>query len=73
MKKADNFNPGQWLVENKITSQSNLNEDILSQEKQMVFKDITRIINQELTSSESTRDSLVKLKDYIDNLLESDF
>ena len=27
MKKADNFNPGNWLVENKITFQSNLNEN----------------------------------------------
>jgi hypothetical protein len=27
MKKADNFNPGKWLVENKITSQSRLNEN----------------------------------------------
>jgi len=26
MKKADNFNPGQWLVENKLTNQSQLNE-----------------------------------------------
>jgi hypothetical protein len=26
MKKADNFNPGSWLVENKITFQSRLNE-----------------------------------------------
>jgi hypothetical protein len=26
MKKADNFNPGKWLVENKITKQSRLNE-----------------------------------------------
>jgi hypothetical protein len=26
MKKADNFNPGKWLVENKITFQSRLNE-----------------------------------------------
>jgi hypothetical protein len=26
MKKADNFNPGKWLIENKITSQSKLNE-----------------------------------------------
>ena len=24
MKKADNFNPGQWLVENKLTSSSKL-------------------------------------------------
>ena len=27
MKKADNFNPGKWLVENKITTQSKLNEN----------------------------------------------
>ena len=27
MKKADNFNPGKWLVENKITTQSRLNEN----------------------------------------------
>jgi len=26
MKKADNFNPGKWLVENKVTTQSRLNE-----------------------------------------------
>jgi hypothetical protein len=26
MKKADNFNPAKWLVENKLTSQSKLNE-----------------------------------------------
>jgi hypothetical protein len=27
MKKSDNFNPGKWLVENKITTQSRLNEN----------------------------------------------
>ena len=27
MKKADNFNPAKWLVENKITNQSQLNEN----------------------------------------------
>jgi hypothetical protein len=27
MKKADNFNAKQWLVENKITFQSRLNEN----------------------------------------------
>ena len=26
MKKADNFNASKWLVENKITTQSKLNE-----------------------------------------------
>ena len=28
MKKADNFDAKQWLVENKITTQSRLNEEI---------------------------------------------
>ena len=28
MKKADNFNASKWLVENKITFQSRLNEDL---------------------------------------------
>lgn len=28
MKKADNFNAKQWLVENKVTFQSRLNETI---------------------------------------------
>ena len=27
MKKADNFNASKWLVENKITTQSRLNEN----------------------------------------------
>jgi len=27
MKKADNFNPGKWLVENRLTTQSRLKED----------------------------------------------
>ena len=26
MKKADNFNPGKWLIENKLTNQSKLTE-----------------------------------------------
>ena len=30
MRKADNFDPSKWLVENKITTQSRLNENKLS-------------------------------------------
>jgi hypothetical protein len=30
MKKADKFDPGKWLVENKITFQSKLNEGIVT-------------------------------------------
>ena len=31
MKKADNFDASKWLVENKITTQSRLNEDLTDQ------------------------------------------
>jgi hypothetical protein len=30
MKKADKFNPGKWLVENKLTNQSQLNEVVIN-------------------------------------------
>ena len=33
MKKADNFNASKWLVENKITTQSRLNEEEYSSER----------------------------------------
>ena len=32
MKKADNFDPAKWLVENKLTSQSRLNEVMSSKD-----------------------------------------
>ena len=38
MKKADNFNAKQWLVENKITFQSRLNENIDFPEMEDEFK-----------------------------------
>ena len=37
MKKADNFDAKQWLVENKITTQSRLNENQVN--NKYVFKD----------------------------------
>ena len=40
MKKADNFNPGNWLVENKLTSQSKLNEASINSKGELEdFKD----------------------------------
>ena len=63
----NNFDLKKYLAEGR------LHEDALSQEKQMVFKDITQMMNQELTSGESTHDALVKLRDFISNLLVSDF
>lgn len=44
MKKADNFNAGKWLTENKITTQSRLNEadsrslDKIEQDLNMIMK-----------------------------------
>jgi len=41
MKKADIFNPGQWLIENKLTNQSKLDEiKINNPDKQVNFKSI---------------------------------
>lgn len=34
MKKVDKFDPGKWLVENKITSQSRLKEEVSNDVKQ---------------------------------------
>jgi DUF2075 family protein len=36
MKKADNFSPAKWLVENKLTSQSKLNEEVSNDVKQFL-------------------------------------
>jgi hypothetical protein len=36
MKQIDNFNPGSWLVENKLTSQSKLNEEVSNDVKQFL-------------------------------------
>jgi len=38
MKKADNFDPSKWLVENKITFQSRLNEDEEKSEIKVEFE-----------------------------------
>lgn len=35
MKPIDKFNPAKWLIENKITTQSRLNEEV-----ELKFKDI---------------------------------
>jgi hypothetical protein len=48
MKKADKFNPGKWLIENKLTFQSKLNEGVIqltSEERNQIEKMIPRIID----------------------------
>ena len=36
MTKADNFDAGKWLVENKMTTQSKLNEEVSDNVKQFL-------------------------------------
>lgn len=48
MKKADNFNPGKWLVENKLTFQSKLEEGVIQltpDERSQIEEMIPRIID----------------------------
>ena len=44
MRKADNFDPSKWLVENKITTQSRLNE-VTKDEMNMMAKAIMDYYN----------------------------
>jgi hypothetical protein len=44
MKQADNFNPGQWLVENKLTNQSQLNEMPIITDPRPVPEDIKTFV-----------------------------
>jgi hypothetical protein len=49
MKKADNFNPGKWLVENKITTQSRLNEmsiDDAFKAEELANKEVSNYISK---------------------------
>ena len=76
MKKADNFDAKQWLVENKITTQSRLNEEennTLTQEDFNILKD--KGFNAELNTQHDfiwiERQSGLKKADwrYLNNLL----
>ena len=44
MKKADNFNPGKWLIENKLTNQSQLNEMPIITDPRSVPEDIKTFV-----------------------------
>ena len=73
MKKADNFDAKQWLVENKITFQSRLNEDetvtIEKIESHPLKKDIENIFDITLDSGNfkfDEKDNLVGVNiDYL--------
>jgi len=73
MKKADNFNASKWLVENKITFQSRLNEDMAKEKMYEVT--VTHKITKEsshvwviATSEEEARKNVensgMKMEDY---------
>ena len=42
MKKADNFDAKQWLIENKITTQSRLNENEIPLNLRLVYQKILK-------------------------------
>ena len=76
MKKVDNFDPSKWLVENKITTQSRLNEDEEEKKyylaakskdgkKHEVFKKNPNYIKTTYDSALELINSLKKPKHYI--------
>jgi hypothetical protein len=49
MKKSDNFNPGKWLVENKLTTQSKINEiKVIDPLQDQIDLKITNIIEPKI-------------------------
>jgi hypothetical protein len=59
MKKADNFDPSKWLVENKITTQSRLNE-----ERTMMIPSslVNRYVNMKYYFKDKAGDPTIKAK-----------
>jgi hypothetical protein len=62
MRKADNFNPGKWLVENKITTQSRLNEDEKLPTRLEIFNDFKKMA-QDLEAKTGAEISVVTWPD----------
>ena len=64
MKKADNFDAGKWLVENKITTQSKVNEeegtDILS----FLKSNKQELLNKLATKFEYDEDDMEMMSEY---------
>jgi len=64
MKKADNFNPGKWLIENKLTNQSKINE--LLTDPRPVPEDIKKFISDEINNLyDSARENGNKMELFI--------
>lgn len=60
-----NFDLKKYLTEGKLFEEASTNE------KQMVLKDLIDVYNPEL--DEPTHDALVRLKEYINDIIISDF
>ena len=65
MKKADNFDAKQWLVENKITTQSRLTKEakdpdsVVSQEARDMFYDAVAKVMKDLYQANITDDDII--------------
>jgi hypothetical protein len=74
MKKADNFNPAKWLVENKITFQSRLNENFDLSNNEWRNWAISKNQSMRYDDLDSYEKSFVdKISDFINNKYESKF
>jgi len=55
MKKADKFNPGKWLVENKLTNNSKISEEnqptITDEDKTFLEGEIEKFLSNSLFNS----------------------
>ena len=58
MKKADNFDSSKWLTENKITTQSRLNEETMMIPSSLVSK----IVNMKSRFGDKAGDPTIKAK-----------
>jgi hypothetical protein len=74
MKKADNFNPGKWLVENKITFQSQLNENKNIDDLVGEIEDLDDVIGIELGDEGDdifTVEGSISIKNKVKNILKN--
>jgi hypothetical protein len=52
MKKADNFDSSKWLVENKITTQSRLNENELNPITKKKFDNLIAMVEKAIANKD---------------------
>jgi type III secretory pathway component EscV len=71
MKKADNFNPAKWLVENKLTSQSKMNENPpqSAEEKDEIITNVMQQYDFDIIP----KNIFFSLKEFLIDVFEEDF